>query len=169
MCERVYGWRNAAVGVQHRIRRLTQQVRTGTDFERRSIECVRQLRPELGRFVREPVERASFDEQDGAEGPLLHVPPMVLLGEVNADCYYHLACWNEANALVEGMQTPYRAAQRIANMRIHEPPDVYGLIPALTELVVQYEDHPELRRAAGESIVALLASYIERAPWPLTA
>jgi hypothetical protein len=144
------------------------QRRTGTDFERAGIDCIRQLEPELGRFVHEPAELAPFEEQDSTERPLLQIPPRVLLGEVGPDSYYHLACWNEANSLVEGVQTPYRAAQRTVNMRIHEPPDAYGLLPELTGLVIRYEDVPDLRRETGELITAVFVRYIERVPWGRT-
>jgi hypothetical protein len=142
------------------------QVRTGTDFERRGIDCLRQLRPEVGDLA-DFVEAASFDEQESAVEPLLRIPPRVVLGEVAAGSHFHLACWNEANALLEGVQTPYRAARRIINTKIHEPPDVFGLIPTLTVLVERYEDEPDARPATGEAIVGVLSDYRERAPWPL--
>jgi hypothetical protein len=144
-----------------------RQVRTGTDFERRSIACLRELRPEVG-YLADHAEALSFDEQGTAVEPLLRIPPGVVLGEVGPDSYYHLACWNEANALMEGVQTPYRAARRVINMKIHQPPDVYELIPRLTELVERYEDEPDVRGATGEVIVAVLSDYVERAPWPVT-
>jgi hypothetical protein len=65
------------------------------------------------------------------------------------------------------MQTPYRAARRIINMKIFEPPDVYELIPRLTELVERYEDQPDARDGTGETINGVLSDYVERAPWPV--
>ena len=144
-----------------------EQTRTGTDFERRSIECLRTLRPQLGDLV-DFAEAASFDEQENAVEPLLRIPPTLVLGRVGDDCYFHLACWNEANALAEGVQTPYRAARRVINMKIHEPPDVYGLIAPLTGLVERYEDEPDTRPATGATTRAVFSDYRERAPWPLT-
>jgi hypothetical protein len=144
-----------------------RQRRTGTDFESRSVACVRELRPEVGQLA-DFVEAASFEEQDAAVEPLLRIPPGVLLGEVGPDCYFHLACWNEANALAERVQTPYRAARRVINMRIHEPPDVYGLIPPLSDLVERYEDEPDARPATGATIEGVFSGYRERVPWPLS-
>lgn len=53
-------------------------------------------------------------------------------------------------------------------MRIHEPPEVFGLIPPLAVLVERYEDEPDARTATGEEIVGVLAAYCERAPRPLS-
>jgi hypothetical protein len=172
LCARLRYWDHPVNTVLRRYRDTwrhlddPRQVRTGTDFERRCITCMRELRPEIG-HVADNVETASFDEQESVVDTLLQVPPRVVLGEVNPDSYYHLTCWNQANALVEGVQTPYRAARNISNMKIHEPPDVYGLIPPLTELAERYEDDPDARPATGEAIVDLLAAYLGRAPWPV--
>lgn len=143
-----------------------RQLRTGTDFERRSIACMRELEPEVGQLA-DFVEAASFEEQDAAVEPLLRIPPTLLLGEVNPDCYFHLACWNEANAVAEGVQTPYRAARRVINMKIHEPSDVHGLISVLTDPVERYEDEPGARPATGAAIGEVFSDYRERTPWPV--
>lgn len=92
---------------------------------------------------------------------------MTLLGEVNTECYFHLVCWNEAKSLIEGVQTPYRAARQIANMGFHNPADPYSLIEPLTDLAVRYEDYPDERGEIGEEIAALLAAYITFVPWSM--
>lgn len=113
------------------------QVKTHSDFENKSIACVEQLRPEIEELAGTPAENISFDEQEGAREPLLRVPPLTLLGEVNPECYFHLVCWNEANSLMEGVQARYRAARQIANMGFHNPADPYSLVEPLTDLAVR--------------------------------
>lgn len=141
------------------------QVTTHSDFENKSMACIEQLRPEIGELAGRPTQDIPFDEQEAAREPLLRVPPMTLLREVNPECYFHLVCWNEANSLVEGVQTPYRAARQIANMGFHNPADPYDLIEPLTDLAVRYEDYPDERGETGDEIAALLAAYITRVPW----
>ncbi len=138
---------------------------THSGFENKSIACVEQLCPELAELAEMSAEDIPFDEQEDARELLLRVPPMTLLGEVNPECYFHLVCWNEANSLVEGVETPYRAARQIANEGFHNPADPYGLIEPLADLAVRYEDHPDERGETGEEIIALLAAYITRVPW----
>ncbi len=141
------------------------QEKTHTAFEDKSIACVEQLRPEVGEIAKKPAEEIPFDTQESVREPLLRIPPMVLLGEFGPESYFHLVCWNEANSLVEGMQTPYRAARQIANMGFHNPADPYDLIKPLTSLAVRYEDYPEERGKTGAEITAVLAAYLTRAPW----
>lgn len=141
------------------------QLRTGTAFEAAALECVELLRPDLGEPAARPAEEVSFEEQEHLREPLLRVPPLTMLGEVNPDCYYHLVCWNHANSLLEGVQTPYRAARLIANEGFHTPADPYGLLPPLTALAVRYEDRPDERVATAQEIVELLADYVTRVPW----
>jgi hypothetical protein len=78
-------------------------------------------------------------------------------------------CWNEANSLVEGVQTPYRAARHIANEALHEPDDPFGLIAPMTELAERYEDHPASREATAADVRAALSDFLARAPWPVVA
>lgn len=141
------------------------QVKTHSDFENKSIACVEQLRPEIGELAGKPAENISLDEQEDAREPLLRIPPMTLLGEVNPECYFHLVCWNEANSLIEGVQTPYRAARQIANMGFHNAADPYGLVDPLTDLAVRYEDYQDERSETGQEIAALLAVYVTLVPW----
>lgn len=141
------------------------QERVHTDFENKSIICVEQLRPEIGELANKPIEDISLDAQEEAREPLLRIPSTVFFGKADRESYFHLVCWNEANSLVEGMQTPYRAARQIANMGFHNPADPYDLIKPLTNLAVRYEDYPDERGETGAAIVAVLAGYITRAPW----
>lgn len=141
------------------------QARTHSDFETKSIACVMELRAEIGQTADKPLEDISFDEQDALHEPLVRIPPRVILGEVNPDCYFHLICWNQANSLIEGFRTPYLAARAIANMDIHEPADPFGLITPLDELAMRYEDYPDERARIAEEITARLSEFVSRAPW----
>jgi hypothetical protein len=145
------------------------QVRTGTDFESRCLSMVEQLRPILGGVAERRSDEVSFDEQEALHEPLLRIPPMAILGEVDEDCYFHLLCWNETNSLAEGVQTPYRAARHIANEGFHEPADPYGLVGPMNELAERYEDRPAERSAAAAEIAAVLDRFRAQAPWPRSA
>ena len=144
------------------------QVMTHSDFENKSVACLEQLYPEIGWVTERSVEDVTFDEQESVREPLLRIPPMALLGEVSPESYFHLVCWNEANSLVEGFETPYRAARQIANMGFHHPADPFGLIDPLADLAMQYEDYPEQRGELAVEITALLSTYLSRAPWGRT-
>lgn len=146
----------------------TSQLMTHSDFENKSFACVDQLHPDIGWVAGRPVEDITFDEQEQARGPLLRVPPAVLLGEADPESYFHLVCWNEANSLAEGFETPYRAARQIANMGFHQPADPFGLVDPLAGLAMRYEDHPEERGEVADRIGAVLAAYLARAPWGQT-
>ncbi|HEX2300067.1 MAG TPA: hypothetical protein VHH34_16405 [Pseudonocardiaceae bacterium] len=141
------------------------QVRTYSDFEDKSLACIEQLHPEIGWVTERPVEDITFDEQESVRGTLLRVPPTVLLGEAGPHSYFQLVCWNEANSLIEGFETPYRAARQIANMGFHHPADPFGLIDPLADLAMRYEDYPEERGRVAEEITAVLSAYVTRAPW----
>lgn len=144
------------------------QLMTHSDFEDKSFACVDQLYAEIGWVTARPIEDIAFDEQEGARGPLLRVPPMVLLGEAGPESYFHLVCWNEANSLIEGFETPYRAARQISNMGFHHPADPFGLVDPLAELAMRYEDCPEEREEVAEEINAALSAFLARAPWGRT-
>lgn len=159
--------------VLHRYREVTallddpRQRRTGADFERRSLACVRQLRPLIGDTAHRNGAEVPFEQQERAREPLLQIPPMTILGEASPGWPFDLVCWNEANSLVEGVQTPYRAARHIANEAFHEPDDPFGLIAPMTELAERYEDHPASREATAADVRAVLSDFLARAPWPI--
>jgi hypothetical protein len=144
------------------------QVRSGSDFEARALACAAGLRPIIGEMSARPIEAVPFDEQDGALEPLLAIPPWTILGEAGPDCYFNLICWNEANALAEGMQRPYRAASRISAEGFHEPTDAFGLVAPMAELTERYEDHPAERDGTAAEIVRVLDDFRAHAPWPIT-
>lgn len=144
------------------------QYRTGTDFEFRSLACMDELRPVIGEMSTRPVEAVAFEEQDRIREPLLSIPPLVILGEAGPDCHFNLVCWNEANALAEGVQRPYRAASNIAAEGFHEPIDSFGLVAPMSELVERYEDVPTSREGAAAEIIRILDAFRATAPWPIT-
>jgi hypothetical protein len=78
-----------------------------------------------------------------------------------------LVCWNQANAVAEGAQRPYRAARAISAEGLHEPVDAFGLIEPMTALTEHYEDVPEAREATGAEIMRVLDAFRAAAPWPL--
>lgn len=141
------------------------QVRTGTDFEERCIDCIEQLRPEIVDLAK-VASSLTLEEEDAASGPLLRIPPIALLGEINDQCYFHMICWNDANCVAEEVVEPYWAARGIANMGFFEPDDPYGLVEPLTALAERYEDYSEEREVVAAEITTLLATYLTRVPWP---
>ena len=141
------------------------QVRTHTDFEERCIVCIEQLRPEIADLARF-ADSLTIEEEDAVCEPLLRIPPMALLGELNDQCYFHMACWNDANCVTEEVLEPYWAARGIANMGFFEPDDPYGLVTPLTALAEQYEDYPAKREKVAAEITTLLTTYLTRTPWP---
>jgi hypothetical protein len=140
-----------------------RQTRTGTDFETRCLDAVRELAPMVS-----GLSGRSLDEQDGVRDVLVSVPPWTILGECERESHFDLVCWNEANALAEQMQRPYLAARHIAAEDFHQPLDRFGLIAPMTELAERYEDRPDDRAAIGVAIGAQLDSFRARAPWPIT-
>jgi hypothetical protein len=146
-----------------------RQQRTGSDFEARSLLCVDQLRPLIGDLVERDPAEVQFDQLERARDPLLWIPPMTILGEASSGWPFDLLCWNEANSLVEGVQTPYRAARHIATEAFHEPDDPFGLIAPTTELAERYEDHPSSREPTAAELRSALSEFVARAPWPLVA
>jgi hypothetical protein len=141
------------------------QLRTHTDFEERCIVCIEQLRPEIVDFAK-IASSLTLEEEDAALEPLLRIPPLVILGELDDQCYFHMTCWNDANCVVEEVLEPYWAARGIANMGFFEPDDPYGLIEPLTALAERYEDYPAQREVAAAEITTLLTAYLTRVPWP---
>jgi hypothetical protein len=138
------------------------QLRTGSDFEARSLRCVEELRPVVSGMA-----DGSLPEQDDVFMPLVLVPPRVVLGDDGPDSQFNLVCWNQANAVAEGVQRHYRAARGISAVGFHEPVDVFGLIEPMTELTERYEDVPEAREATGAEIMRVLEAFRAAAPWPL--
>jgi hypothetical protein len=141
------------------------QVRTHSDFEERCIVCIEQLRPEVLDFAK-IASSLTFEEEDAADEPLLRIPPMVLLGEVDEQCYFHMVCWNDANCVVEEVVEPYWAARGIANMGFFEPDDPYEMVGPCTALAERYEDFPPERDATAAKITDLLTTYLTKVPWP---
>jgi hypothetical protein len=146
-----------------------EQLRTGSDFEARSLACIEQLRPRIGGLAERDDSEVSFEDQERARDPLLWIPPMTILGEASSGWPFHLLCWSEANSLAEGVQTPYRAARHIANEGFHEPDDPFGLIAPMTELAERYEDQPSLREQIATEVRSELSTFLVEAPWPVTA
>lgn len=138
------------------------QLRTGSDFEKRCLMAVRELRPMVG-----GLSEASFDDQDSVIDVLTGIPPLMILGECEHESHFDLICWNEANSLSENLQTPYLAARHIASEDFHEPADRFGLVEPMTELAVRYEDRPDERNATGAEIARELEAFRARAPWPI--
>lgn len=139
------------------------QMRTGSDFERRCLGAVHELRPVVG-----GLSTGSLDAQDSVVDVLAQVPPLVILGECDDESHFDLVCWNEANALAEDVQRPYLAARHIASEDFHEPADRFGVVGPMTELAVRYEDRPEERGALALEIARQLDTFRGRAPWPIT-
>ncbi|GAA0926751.1 hypothetical protein [Pseudonocardia zijingensis] len=172
LCARQYHHDHPMTTVLRRYREVVtflddpRQIRTGSDFETRSLTCIEQLRPLIGELAERD---ATFEEEERARDPLLWIPPMTILGEAGPGWPFHLVCWNTANALAEGVETPYRAARHIANEAFHEPDDPFGLIAPMTELAERYEDHPHLREQTADQVRATLFDFVDRAPWPLAA
>jgi hypothetical protein len=146
-----------------------EQLRTGSDFEARSLACIEHLRPRVGSLAERDDSEVSFEEQERARDPLLWIPPMTILGEASSGWPFHLLCWNEANSLAEGVQTPYRAARHIANEGFHEPDDPFDLIAPMTELAERYEDHTSLRERIATEVRSTLSMFLVQAPWPVIA
>ncbi len=74
------------------------QVRTHTAFEERCIVCIERLRPQILDLAT-IASSLTLEEEDAVCEPLLRIPPMALLGEVNDRCYFHMICWNDAPRL----------------------------------------------------------------------
>lgn len=144
-----------------------RQLRTGSDFETRSVECVERLRPIIGDLAGRDAADVPFEQLEQAREPLLWIPPMTILGEASPGWPFNLLCWNEANSLVEGVQTPYRAARHIASEAFHEPDDPFGLVAPMTALAERYEDHPTSREATATEVRAALTDFLSHAPWPI--
>ena len=138
------------------------QLRTGSDFERRCLSALYELRP-----VVTGLSTASVDAQDSVVDVLTQVPPLMVLGECDDESHFDLVCWNDANALAEGVQRPYLAARHIASEDFHEPADRFGIVDPMTELAVRYEDRPEERDALALEIARQLDAFRARAPWPI--
>ncbi|WP_143517366.1 hypothetical protein [Pseudonocardia sp. MH-G8] len=143
------------------------QVRTGSDFETRSFACVEQLRPLIGDLAERDATEVTFEQQEDARQPLLWILPMTILGEASPGWPFHLLCWNEANSLAEGFQTPYRAARHIAAEAFHEPADPFDLIASMTTLTERYEDDPASREETAAKVRSALSEFLIRAPWPI--
>jgi hypothetical protein len=144
------------------------QARTGTDFETRCLRCVDALRPVIGAMAARPIEEIPFDEQDAVAADLVSIPPEVVLGRAGPGSQFELVCWNQANAVAEDVQRPYRAARAIAAEGFHDPVDVFGLVEPMTALTERYEDQPHDRAATAAEIVRVLGEYRAVAPWPVT-
>jgi hypothetical protein len=144
-----------------------QQLRTGSDFETRSFACVEQLRPLIGDLAERDAADVSCEQQKLAREPLLWIPPLAILGEASPGWPFHLLCWNEANSLAEGVQTPYRAARHIASEAFHEPDDPFGLIAPMRELAERYEDYPASRETTATGVQSILSDFLARATWPI--
>lgn len=144
-----------------------RQRRTGSDFEARCLACVELLRPLIGDVSERDGAEVPFEQQERARDPLLWIPPMTILGEASPGWPFHLVCWNEANSLVEGVQTPYRAARHIATEAFHEPDDPFVLIAPMTELAERYEDDPPSREATAAEVRSVLTDFLARAHWPI--
>jgi hypothetical protein len=142
-----------------------RQLRTGSDFETRSLACVGQLRPHISDLAER--DDVTFEEEERAREPLLWILPMTILGEASPSWPFNLLCWNEANSLAEGVQTPYRAARHIANEAFHAPDDPFGLIAPMTALAERYEDHPSSRETAAAEVRSALSVFVGQAPWPV--
>ncbi|WP_345609733.1 hypothetical protein [Pseudonocardia adelaidensis] len=145
-----------------------RQLRTGSDFETRSLACVERLRPLIGDLAERDAAEVTFEQQERSRDPVLWIPPMTILGEAGPGWPFHLLCWNEANSLVEGVQTPYRAARHIATEAYHNPDDPFGLIPPMTELAERYEDQASTRKVTAADIRTTLSDFLSRAPWPIS-
>ncbi|MEJ3652446.1 hypothetical protein WEH80_05530 [Actinomycetes bacterium KLBMP 9759] len=143
------------------------QFTTGSDFERRCFALVEELRPVLSGLAARLDAGISQDEQNGIREPVLRIPSLVLLGEVPPDFPFELVCWNEANAVAEGVQRPYLTAELIRLEGSHAPADRFGLVGPMTELAIRFEDVPDARPATAMEIEAVLADFCSRAPWPV--
>jgi hypothetical protein len=142
------------------------QRRTGTGFERRSMDCVRELHPVVGAYATGLPETASVVEEDRLWKPLVDIPPTILLGSAGLEQSFDMVCWNDANCLLEGITTPWLAAREIANLGYHQPADRFGLVSPLGDLAERYEDFPEQRAETAEEITAVLLRFLDVAPWP---
>jgi hypothetical protein len=122
------------------------QRRTGSGFERRCLAAFAQLRPVI-----------------------VDVPVRSILGASGGpDRHVDLISWNEASALAEGNNTPYFAARGIVSVEIFRPADPFGLVEALSDLRMRYEDEPDTRDTTSAEITAVLDDFRARAPLPIT-
>ena len=142
------------------------QRRTGSDFEKRSIDCVRQLHPMVDGYAERHPDAEPLDVDEGVRRLFVEVPPQVMLGEGGPDSSFDLICWNAANSLAEGVKRPYFAARPVAHAAYHRPADRYGLAPPLIRLTERYEDDPELRVETAAEITIVLMRFLDAAPWP---
>jgi hypothetical protein len=147
--------------------REPEQHLTHSDFEDRSIACVRQLHPMIDECSEGHPAADPLDVDDGLRRLFVDVPLQVVLGELGSNSSFDLICWNAANSLAEGVKRPYFAARPIVHAAYHRPADPYDLVRPLTELTERYEDHPERRADTAEEISAVLTRFLEVAPWPL--
>ena len=147
--------------------REPEQHLTHSDFEDRSIACVRQLHPLIDGYAERHPAADPLDVEDGLRRLLVDVPPQVVLGELGSNSSFDLICWNAANSVVEGIKRPYFAGRPIVHAACHRPADPFGVVPPLVELTERYEDHPDDRSAVAEEITAVLTRFLEVAPWPV--
>lgn len=142
------------------------QMRTGSDFERRCLSCFEQLRPVLAPFAGR-TEDAARDELARVVGLAGETVQRELLGRISDDPSFDVVCWNEANCVAESVQRPYLAANLIRLEGGHAPLDRFGLVTPMTELAIRYEDVPQARDEAAAEIVRVLDGFRARAPWPV--
>jgi len=140
---------------------------THTDFEDRSIACLRRLHPLIDGYAERHPDADPLDVDDGLRRLFVDVPPQVLLGELGPNSSFDLLCWNAANSVAEGVKRPYFAARPVVHAAYHHPADPFGIVAPLTELAERYEDCPDDRPAIAEEITAVLTRFLEVAPWPL--
>ena len=142
------------------------QRRTHSEFENRSIECVRRLHPLVDGYAERNPDADPLDVDDALRRLFVDVPPQVVLGELGPNSSFDLICWNAANSLAEGVKRPYFAARPVVHAAYHRPADPYELLPQLSPLAERYEDHPESRAETADEITAVLLRFLDVAPWP---
>lgn len=143
------------------------QYRSGSDFERRSLAAFDQLWNVIGDFAARPDGDVTQAEQDAVRAAVMRIPALAILGDEPLDVAFDLLCWNEANAVAEGVQRPFLAARLVRLEGDHRPADRFGLVLPLTELAIRFEDAPERRTEVDAEINDVLAAFRSRAPWPI--
>lgn len=135
------------------------QHRTGSRFERTSLDCVDRLRAcdQLAEAAADPQRHAARDE--AAAEPFTRIPQRVFVGRATPDAHFPLACHNAAGSLRDEVITPYRACLLITSAGHFEPAEERDLLTTMRTLRTRYEDHPSNRPTTATTITRELRTW----------